>query len=376
METSFPFERLRRAPDLEASNLFAWDASDLLLLDEARAYQQLMGDPGVVVIGDNYGALSLGLVSRFRLPGLRVHQDLITGEQALRLNAGRLGLPEVFEQLPLGEKLLSGARLVIMQLPRSLAELEEYCQAIARFAGTETVLLAAGRVKHMTLAMNAVLERYFGGVQAGLARQKSRLLTASRPSLPKEVPEFPRSGYLSELDLQLRVHGAVFSGTKLDIGTRFLLEQLEPELPEAGVTAIDLGCGSGVLAATLARKHPQWRVIATDRSAAAIASARATAQANGLQMEVLQDDGGASLPAGCADLMVLNPPFHAGAAVHSGVALRLFDAAARLLTSKGQLWTVYNRHLGYLPQLRQAVGDTELVAQNLKFAVTVSRRRD
>ncbi|NYE94474.1 16S rRNA (guanine1207-N2)-methyltransferase [Psychromicrobium silvestre] len=371
--TDFEIERLRRAPDIEAANLFAWDASDLLLLDEAADYQDLMGDDGVVVLGDAYGALSLGLAERYGVPRLRVYQDLSTGEEALRNNAHRFQREVRFDQLPLGEQLLSGARLILLQLPRSLVELEELVQNIALYAAPDAVLLAGGRIKHMTLAMNAVLGRYFSEVRAGLARQKSRLLTARVPLWPSDPLTFPQQRYLEELDLQLCAHGAVFSGTTLDIGTRFLLEQVTPDrLPTRG-TGIDLGCGSGVIAATVARRSPELKVIATDRSAAAVASAAATAQANGISLETLRDDAAASLPAFCADVVLLNPPFHAGAAVHSGVALRLFDAAARLLKPGGQLWTVYNRHLSYRAALQRSVGSTELVAQNQKFVVTLSR---
>ncbi len=56
--------------------------------------------------------------------------------------------------------------------------------------------------------------------------------------------------------------------------------------------AIDLGCGTGVLAAALAAVRPELQVIASDQSAAAVASARATMVANGLagQVTVVQDD--------------------------------------------------------------------------------------
>ena len=37
-----------------------------------------------------------------------------------------------------------------------------------------------------------------------------------------------------------------------------------------------------------------------------------------------------------------NPPFHLGGAVHAGAAMKLFDAAARVLAPGGELWTVFN----------------------------------
>ena len=249
---------LRRHPDVEASNLKAWDATDSLLLDTAS--DLLAPDSTVAVIGDNYGALTLGLLAGGAGPvpaEVRVHQDLVTGERALRNNAAALGVPGGFAQLPLGPDLLAGADLVLLQLPRTLAELEEISDAVARHAPAGAVLLAGGRVKHMSLGMNAVLEKYFGTVQPQLARQKSRLIIASNLLPAEGTPPFPVTEHNADLDLDICAHGAVFAGTRLDIGTRFLLTFL-PEIPFAG-RAVDLGCGTGILAAMYARRHPGIR---------------------------------------------------------------------------------------------------------------------
>lgn len=367
---------LRRHPDVEASNLKAWDATDSLLLDTAS--DLLAPDSTVAVIGDNYGALTLGLLAGGAGPvpaEVRVHQDLVTGERALRNNAAALGVPGGFAQLPLGPDLLAGADLVLLQLPRTLAELEEISDAVARHAPAGAVLLAGGRVKHMSLGMNAVLEKYFGTVQPQLARQKSRLILASNLLPAEGPPPFPVTEHNAELDLDICAHGAVFAGTRLDIGTRFLLTFL-PEIPFAG-RAVDLGCGTGILAAMYARRHPGSEVTATDRSAAAVASAESTARANGLAAHItaVQDDAMSTLPAGSANLILLNPPFHLGSSVHAGAGLKMFEAAGRVLAPGGQLWTVFNSHLRYMPALERLIGPTMVRGRNPKFTVAVSVRR-
>jgi 16S rRNA (guanine1207-N2)-methyltransferase len=371
------FSRLRRFPDVEAANLQAWDATDKLLLDTAAG---LLG-PGsrLAVVGDRYGALTLGALT---LAGptpdagpVRVHQDLITGERALRHNAEALGITGGFEQLPLGAELLAGASVVLLQLPKSLAELEEIADAVARHAASGAVLLAGGRVKHMSLGMNAVLERYFGTVQPQLARQKSRILLARGPRPVAAAPPFPVAAVNEELGLTVCARGAVFAGTGLDIGTRFLLDFL-PRMPHAR-HAIDLGCGTGILAAMYARSNPDARVTATDQSAAAVDSALATARANGLegQIDVLQDDALSSVPQGSADLVLLNPPFHLGAAVHAGAGIKMIQAAGRVLAPGGELWTVFNSHLHYRPALERLIGPTREVGRNPKFTVAASTRK-
>jgi 16S rRNA (guanine1207-N2)-methyltransferase len=144
----------------------------------------------------------------------------------------------------------------------------------------------------------------------------------------------------------------------------------------AARNAVDLGCGTGILAAMYARKYPDSTVTATDQSAAAVASALATARANGLgrRIIVLQDDAMSTMPDGSADLILLNPPFHLGSSVHAGAGIKLFEAAGRVLAPGGELWTVFNRHLHYLAALDRLIGPTTVKGQNPKFTVAVSRK--
>jgi len=88
---------------------------------------------------------------------------------------------------------------------------------------------------------------------------------------------------------------------------------------------------------------------------------------------VIHDDALSTFDAGTADLILLNPPFHLGASVHAGAALKMFEAAARVLAPGGELWTVYNSHLQYRPSLERLIGPTVEEGRNPKFTVTRSR---
>ncbi|MBF4511768.1 methyltransferase [Plantibacter sp. VKM Ac-2885] len=389
----FSFDALRRFPDHEAPNLFAVDATDRLLLDEAA--EVLAGrapTPGeIVVVGDAYGALTLGAIALLGATDVRVHQDAAVGERALAANAERLGVDGGFRNLPLGEELFTGASLVLVQLPKHLEALHEIAAAVARWSAADVRLLAGGRVKHLTPAMNEVLGRSFSTVTASLARQKSRVLRASDPvtaavegerdEADATAPTALRTEHHADIGLTIAAAGAAFAGTKLDIGTRFLLEAL-PEIAPDARTAIDLGCGTGVLAVSLAIARPELAVIATDQSAAAVASTTATIAANddtdrrlAERITVLRDDGLSMQPDASADLIVLNPPFHSGTTVHTGVAHDLFAEAARVLQPGGTLAVVWNSHLGYRAALERLVGPTTQFARNQKFTVTISRPR-
>ncbi|RUR01648.1 class I SAM-dependent methyltransferase [Labedella endophytica] len=372
----FDFTALRRFPDVEAPNLQAFDASDRLVLDESAA--ALAGiEPGeLTVIGDDYGALSLGAIALHGARRVRVQQDALSGELAIRGNAERLGLEGELVVGGLDAALVDGARVVLLQLPRSLDALDEIAGLVARHAHPDVVLFAGGRVKHMTLAMNEVLSRHFGDVQASLARQKSRVLVARSPRAETQESPWPRQRRDESLDVEVVAHGSAFAGARVDVGTRFLLEHID-RLSEGARTALDLGCGTGVIAALVAKRRPDLSMIASDQSAAAVASARATADANGVgdRVRVVRDDAASEIPAGSIDLVLLNPPFHMGNTVHAGIAEKLFAAAGRVLAPGGELWTVWNTPLGYRAALERHVGPTRQIARNAKFTVTLSTPR-
>lgn len=374
--SSFSLDDLRRFPDVEAVNLVAADATDRLILDEAAADLAAAPAGTVSVIDDRYGALTLGAVALHGATGVRTHQDRLVGELALAANAERLGLAGTVTSLGLADAL-AGARVVLWQLPASLDELDEVAEAIAAHADPGVRVYAGGRVKHMTLAMNDVLGRRFSGVQASLARQKSRVLVASdpRPADARPTSRWPAAERHDDVGLTVVAHGGVFAGTSVDIGTRLLLGFVG-EMAPAATSAVDLGCGTGVLAVALARSRPGLHVTAVDESAAAVASAAATAEANdvGDRVTAVRDDAAAGVPDASVDLVVLNPPFHVGTTVHAGVARRMFAEAARVLRPGGELWVVWNSHLRYRPVLAALVGPTRQAARNAKFTVTVSTR--
>nr|WP_221333054.1 methyltransferase [Nocardia transvalensis] len=366
--------RLRRYPDVEAVNLYAVDAADRLILDVSADAVAAAGDGRVAVIDDSYGALTLGAVAAHDLSAVRVHQDLLTGELALAGNARAAGLADRYATHDLGRRLLENVKVVLLRLPRALSGLAEIADAVARYADPEVEVFAGGRDKYLTPAMNDVLAESFGSVRASRGRQKSRMLLAQDPKQVGEPP-FPVRKQLDEVGLEVVAHGAAFSGPRLDIGTRFLLQHVRRMKPDAR-DAIDLGCGTGILAVALAKERPHVSVVGTDQSAAAVASARATAAANGVadRVTVLRDDAMTGVAGHSADLVLCNPPFHVGAAVHTGSAIKMFAETGRVLRPGGELWTVYNSHLNYRGVMERLVGRTDVVARNRKFTVTRSVR--
>jgi 16S rRNA (guanine1207-N2)-methyltransferase len=363
------FDGLRRRPDLESPELRAWDAADRFILDTAAPW--LADHPTTIVVDDTHGALTLGALA-LGAAQVRAHTDSIVAQHAYEANAAGAdaATANTVQQYALEAVMTSDARLALLRLPRSLDRLDAIARHLATHAHPELVLIAGNMLKHMTPSQNDVLRASFERVDVSLARGKARLLTARGPRAVE--PTAPARGFDADHNLHIVALPGVFAGASLDIGTRALLEAAT-QLPSYA-TAIDLGCGSGVLAAFLARRMPDARVIASDVSAVAVQSALLTAEANGVRVEAVRDDGVSLQPDASADLIVLNPPFHVGAAVHTGVALKLFAEAGRVLRPGGQLWSVWNSHLAHTPALEKAVGPTRQVARGTKFTVTVSRK--
>lgn len=104
-------------------------------------------------------------------------------------------------------------------------------------------------------------------------------------------------------------HANVFSRTSLDIGARFMLDNLPIH---SARRVIDLGCGNGVLGLSLLARDSEVEVTFIDESRMAVASARLNVEHNlpdalpraHFMVNNCLDD----VPVGAADRILCNPP--------------------------------------------------------------------
>lgn len=131
----------------------------------------------------------------------------------------------------------------------------------------------------------------------------------------------------------------VFAGSRVDHGTLLLLQ--ETGTPPAHGHLMDLGCGYGPIALTLARRAPDAQVWAVDINRRALALTSQNAQAWGLgNVRAVTPD---ELPEdiGLAGLWS-NPPIRVGKdALHA-----LLGRWLPRLDATGRGYLVVNRHLG------------------------------
>ena len=114
--------------------------------------------------------------------------------------------------------------------------------------------------------------------------------------------------------------------------TELLVETALARLPaDQAIRVADLGTGSGAIAAALASERPGWQLIATDRSASALALARDNFTALGLDgVSCLCGDWLAACGPASLDAILGNPPYIAGDDPHLARGDLRFEPRAAL----------------------------------------------
>jgi 16S rRNA (guanine1207-N2)-methyltransferase len=151
---------------------------------------------------------------------------------------------------------------------------------------------------------------------------------------------------LPDLTISLQTDRGVFSGERIDPGTKYLLLDA-PTPPPAAAHVLDLGCGYGPIAVTLAHRLPQATVWAIDVNERAVELCRTNATTAGhanVRPSVVTDaapDG--DVPDDVRfDLIWSNPPIRIGKPALHALLTRWLDR----LTDTGRAVLVVQKHLG------------------------------
>ncbi len=366
---------LDRHPERPRSTLRAWDAADAYALrrlaERLPAEHSLTGP--VAVINDGFGALACAL---------RPHEPVVVTDSV----SGRIGIAANLDRndlAPLAVEtevsgLPDGLGAVVIKIPKSLGGLEEQLHQLRPKLSPDTVILGAGMVKQIHTSTLTLFETIIGPTTTSLAEQKARLIHCTfDPSLSPPANPWPITWRHGGVEVVNR--GGVFSATSIDIGTRFLLEHLPTPDPaehhgsgQQPAVVVDLGCGNGVVGATLAMADDRAQLHFIDASARAVDAARLTWRANHGDRPAAFHDAdrmaNAVEPAS-VDLVVVNPPFHDERAIGDATAWDMFVDSHTALRKGGELLVVGNQHLGHHTRLQKIFGNCRTVASNRKFVV-------
>jgi 16S rRNA G1207 methylase RsmC len=162
---------------------------------------------------------------------------------------------------------------------------------------------------------------------------------SAEPASPGELR--PLTVRLRGREVTVQVAGGVFSGDRLDLGTRVLLDAVDD--PPAAGTLVDVGCGWGPLTIAMAQASPAARVVAVDVNARARDLTARNARALGLDnVTVVHPDEAPALVAEGIDEIWSNPPIRIG----KGPLHELLREWLGRLRPDGRAQLVVQRNLG------------------------------
>ena len=211
------------------------------------------------------------------------------------------------------------------------------------------------------------LEKNFANVITLPAIKKAKLISVSFAD-PIKKTTYPKYFELSGYDYKIYNQSNVFSKKSLDIGTRFLINNIpEIKVPES---IVDLGCGNGVIGLVFANIFKQADIHFVDESYMAINSAKLTIEAN-LQssgrFNFHINHGLTNWKPNSIEFVVCNPPFHQNQTIGTHIANDMFVQTHRTLKKGGKFLIIANRHLPYFPKLKRKFSKVKTVASDKKF---------
>ncbi|MFK7927956.1 MAG: class I SAM-dependent methyltransferase, partial [Myxococcota bacterium] len=204
-------------------------------------------------------------------------------------------------------------------------------------------------------------------------------LVRSEEPVRNEVEPFltPVSLTLGPEPADLHTAPGIFAKGGLDEGSALLLKALESHTHPV-TTALDFGCGIGVLAAGVQSKWPDAQITALDADALAIKAF----QKSFPNMQSAVGDGWQaftrlSKPKAGYDLIVSNPPLHrATNTFDPSVMDALIARSPDYLATGGHLIFVTQRQRAVTRALESALGPANLIAESGRFRVWSVRKTE
>lgn len=166
------------------------------------------------------------------------------------------------------------------------------------------------------------------------------------------------------LSLHFLTDAGVFSKNAIDYGSRVLLDNFQPE---GAKTLLDVGCGYGTLALTLAKKYG-LKATLVDVNSRALDLAKKNADKNNIEVNDIFLSNIYDNVEGNFDAIISNPPIRAG----KEVVHTILSDAYEHLNDDGHLTIVIQKKQGApsaQKKMKDVFGNCEIVAKDKGYYI-------
>lgn len=191
---------------------------------------------------------------------------------------------------------------------------------------------------------------------------KTNMYYEDNRDLAHDVQEL--SVELLGLSLHFLTDAGVFSKNAIDYGSRVLLDNFQPE---GAKTLLDVGCGYGTLALTLAKKYG-LKATLVDVNSRALDLAKKNADKNNIEVNDIFLSNIYDNVEGKFDAIISNPPIRAG----KEVVHTILSDAYEHLNDDGHLTIVIQKKQGApsaQKKMKDVFGNCEIIAKDKGYYI-------
>ncbi len=265
---------------------------------------------------------------------------------------------------------LENANLLVILIDKSKTQNIKSLRILAPKLSLGSIILAVGANDEGGKSANNLLKE-FGSPSKIDTRRKCTLWGCEKVNEGTSYKGLDNISFESNgLKLELCQDEAVFSQGRVDDGTAMLIESLRAKAHGAK-TALDLGCGCGVIGVYLKLMGVE-KVTSTDVSASALSLTQKNASLNNVEITTQCADMLNGL--GSFDVIVVNPPFHQGTAVEREATLNMIRRAPEHLNEGGALLLVGNSFLGYEEKLKESFDSVRCLNKSTRFCSYMAKK--
>jgi len=259
--------------------------------------------------------------------------------------------------------------LVIIQFPKSKAELTFTLAMVAASLSKECLVLVVGENKSGIKSLDKLTTQQLADCAKVDSARHCLLFAANMlPAQESFILESwlkPYSFSINETVIKVVALPGVFSQNRLDIGTQVLLENLPKKVTG---DLLDFGCGAGVIASYYGKVFPNANLHLLDVSALALYSAQKTLNLNNLTGQVFPSNSLSDVK-GKYDYVISNPPFHQGLKTNYLATETFLSKIKPHLKPRGHVIVIANSFLRYQPIMEEEIGRTQVLAKKKGFTL-------